>query len=72
MGFYFTVKRTVEDGEIAAVLVNHDTEATLKRVKRADDTVILLPDNTNFKPIILNKNHPGHIIGKAIQVTTDL
>lgn len=62
----------VEDGQIAAVLVNDDTEATLKRVKRAGDTVILLPDNNDFQPIILDEKHPGRIIGKAIQVVTEL
>jgi len=35
----------VENGEIAAVLVNGDTEATLKRVKRQAETVFLMPDN---------------------------
>lgn len=62
----------VEDSEIAAVLVDDDENATLKRVKHAGDTVILLPDNNNFQPIVLDKDHPGRIIGKAIQVVTTL
>ena len=37
----------VENNEIAAVLVNGDTEATLKRVKYQGDTMILMPDNKN-------------------------
>ena len=62
----------VEDGEIAAVLVNGDTEATLKRVRRQHDVSMLLPDNSDFEPIVLSEDYPGRIIGKAIKFTTDL
>ena len=62
----------VEDGEIAAVLVNGDTEATLKRVRRQHNVSMLLPDNSDFEPIILSEDYPGRIIGKAIKFTTDL
>lgn len=62
----------VEDGEIAAVQVDHDTEATLKRVKHQGDMVLLIPDNKDFDPIILNKDNPGHIIGKAIKYSAPL
>lgn len=62
----------VEDGEIAAVLVNSDSEATLKRIKYQKGMVILMPDNPSFNPIILTKDNPGRIIGKAIRYTTDL
>lgn len=63
---------TVEEGEIAAVLLNGDTEATLKRVKRQGDTIILVPDNNEFTPIIVNSDNPARIIGKAIKVSFDL
>src|SRR5699024_9774850 len=62
----------VEDGEIAAVLVNGDTEATLKRVRRQHNVSMLLPDNSEFEPIVLSEDYPGRIIGKAIKFTTDL
>lgn len=62
----------VEDGEIAAVQVDHDTEATLKRIKHQGDMVLLLPDNKNYDPIILNKENPGRIIGKAIKYSAPL
>ena len=62
----------VEDGEIAAVLVNGDTEATLKRVRRQHNVSMLLPDNSDFEPIVLSEDYPGRIIGKAIKFTTDL
>lgn len=62
----------VESGEIAAVLLNGDTEATLKRVKKRDDLVILMPDNPTYEPIIVSQLNPARIIGKAIRFTVDL
>lgn len=62
----------VEDGEIAAVLVNGDTEATLKRVKHIDGLVMLKPDNDAYDPIIITPTNPARIIGKAIQFTSKL
>ena len=60
---------TVEDGEIAAVLVDGDNEATLKRVKHQGDLIMLMPDNKEYDPIILDKNNPGRIVGKAVHVS---
>ena len=48
---------TVEDGEIAAVLVDGDNEATLKRVKHQGNLIMLMPDNKEFDPIILDKDN---------------
>lgn len=63
----------VEDGEIAAVLVDDDSEATLKRVRHQGSLVMLMPDNTSeYEPIILTKNNPGRIIGKAVRISIDL
>lgn len=62
----------VEDGEIAAVLFTDDNEATLKRIKRAGPTVILIPDNREYEPIIASNNNPVRILGKAVRVTTNL
>lgn len=62
----------VEDDEIAAVLIDDDNEATLKRVKHQGDSVILIPDNKEFPPIILNKDNPGRILGKVIHVSWDV
>lgn len=59
----------VESGEIAAVLVNGETEATLKRVKRQGDMVILMPDNPAYEPIVVTSHNPARIIGRAVQVT---
>lgn len=62
----------VEYGEIAAVLVNGDTEATLKRVKKQGETILLMPDNPKHEPYIVNKNNPAKIIGKAVSFKVTL
>lgn len=62
----------VEYGQIAAVLVNGDTEATLKRVKRQGEIVMLVPDNPAYNPIIITESNPAKIIGRAIKYTQDL
>ncbi|WP_080833273.1 LexA family protein [Cohnella massiliensis] len=62
----------VESGEIAAVLVNDDTEATLKRVKIQDNATFLVPDNNKYDPILVSPKNPVRIIGKALRFTVDL
>lgn len=62
----------VEYGEIAAVLLNSDSEATLKRVKRQGDMVMLMPDNPSHAPYIITADNPARIIGKAIRYVQDL
>ena len=63
---------SVEDGEIAAVLVNGDTEATLKRVHYQNDSILLIAENSAYQPYIVNKDNPARILGKAIEVSFDL
>ena len=55
----------VEDGELAAVLING--EVTLKKVLHVGDTVVLRPANPDFNDIVLDKDHPGIILGKVIK-----
>lgn len=55
---------TIEDNEIAVVLINDS--ATLKRVKHVDNTILLLPDNQKYSPIVLNENDDNRILGKMI------
>ena len=66
-GAIATIKQqpNVEDGEIAAVLI--DGEATLKKILHVGKTVVLRPANPEYKDIILDKNHPGTILGKMIK-----
>lgn len=59
----------VESGAIAAVLVNGEFEATLKRIKRQGDMVMLMPDNPDHEPFIITPDNPARIIGRAVQVT---
>lgn len=73
-GSYVMVREQpeVEDGQIAAVLVDDDEEATIKRVRHQGNLIVLMPDNPDYKPIVLSKEYPGRIIGRAIEVNFDL
>lgn len=62
----------VDNGDIAAVLVNGDTESILKRIKRQGDIVMLMTDNPNYSPYIITKETPARILGKAIKFSADL
>ncbi|MGF2198651.1 LexA family protein [Enterococcus casseliflavus] len=62
----------VEDREIAAVIINGDNEATLKRVKRQNGIVMLIADNKDYSPILITPENPARIIGKAVKVSFDL
>lgn len=62
----------VESGEIAAVIVNGDNEATLKRVKYQGDIVMLIPDNKAYEPIVITESNHARIIGKAVKVSINL
>lgn len=62
----------VETGEIAAVLINGETEATLKKVRKTDKYILLEAINDEYAPYIVDKDNPARIIGKAIQVVNDL
>ncbi len=61
----------VEDGQVAAVLVDDQTKATLKRIKHIGNSIWLMPDNRDYDPIVLDAQHPGRIIGKAIKLIRD-
>lgn len=57
----------VEDGEIAAVLIND--EAVLKKVYRQNNTLVLQSTNSNYPPIIFNGDEQNiRIIGKLKKV----
>lgn len=66
------VQDDVENGEIAAVLLNYDTEATLKRVKRQGNLILLSADNKNYDPYVVDEDNPIKIIGKAVKISIDL
>lgn len=56
----------VENGEIAAVLVNGDEEATLKRIRKENGFIWLVPDNPKHELKQITEDFPARIIGKAI------
>lgn len=62
----------VENGEIAAVTFNGNTEATLKRVKKQGGMIVLMPDNPSHEPIFITADNPVKIIGKAVKLEQDL
>ena len=67
---YIRQQDTVENGEIAAVLI--DSEATLKRVKIYDDRVILEPANPLYDPLVFRGEEMNavRILGKATAFTS--
>lgn len=69
---YIRKQDTVENGEIAAVLI--DDEATLKRVRLFDDHIALEPENPQYRPIVYwgEEMNSVHIIGKAVAFTSSV
>ena len=66
---YIRQQDTVENGEIAAVLI--DNEATLKRVRLFDDHISLEPENPMYKPLVYWNEEMNivRILGKAVAFT---
>ena len=67
---YIRQQDTVENGEIAAVLI--DGEATLKRVKIFHDHIVLEPENPMYKPHAYwnEEMNSIRILGKAVAFTS--
>lgn len=67
---YIRQQDTVENGEIAAVLI--DGEATLKRVKLHADRIILEPENPLYDPLVYRGEEMNtvRILGKAVAFTS--
>lgn len=49
----------MENGEIAAILVNGDSEAILKRVRKLDEVIILESINEAYDLHIVNSKNPA-------------
>ena len=66
----------VENGEIAAVVVNNDSEATLKRFYYYQEraTLILKPENPAYEDLIFQNEELNevHVPGKAIAFQSDV
>ena len=67
---YIHQQPTVNNGEIAAVLI--DDEATLKRVYISDGTITLMPANQKYPPLIYSGEQLNNIriLGKAVAFTS--
>lgn len=67
---------TVENGDIAAVVVNNDSEATLKRFfyYREKSLLILKPENSSYEDQIYQGEELNqvHVLGKAIAFQSDI
>ena len=70
---YIRQQSTVENGQIAAVLID-GTEKLLKRVYISDDSVILQAENPAYPPRVFSKEDMNRvsIIGKAVGFTSVL
>ena len=67
---YIRKQDTVDNGEIAAVLI--EDEATLKRVRLFEDHISLEPENPQYRPIVYwgEEMNSVHILGKAVAFTS--
>jgi repressor LexA len=61
----------IESGDIAVVRVN-DTEVTVKKVKKLQDGIVLMPKNPAFEPVYFSNEQvrtlPVTIIGKVLEI----
>ena len=68
---YIRQQPDVENGEIAAVLIG--SEATLKRVYKKPNYIVLQPENPAYEPIIVTaQDEPVQILGKAVGFSSPL
>ena len=61
----------VDTGDIAVVLVNGN-EATIKKIKKRPDGIMLIPINTNYEVMFYNNTEieelPVLILGKVVEL----
>jgi len=61
----------IEDGQIAVVMINGD-DATVKRVKRTREGIMLMPTNPAYEPIFYSNKQirelPVKILGKVVEL----
>ena len=67
---YINSHSDIENGNIVAALI--ENEATLKRMYKTNDTLILQPENKNYSPIVLHGNEleQVRILGRAVAFTS--
>ena len=67
---YIRQQPDVESGEIAAILIGN--EATLKRVYKYENKIVLQPENPKYEPLVFvdEELNQIRIIGKAVSFTS--
>ncbi len=67
-GDYVLVRRqaTADDGQIVVALI--EEEATVKRLVRQRDRVLLKPEHPRMRPIVVEPGAPLRILGKVVGV----
>ncbi len=64
-----------ESGQLAVVIVNGQ-DATLKRIKKGPDGIMLIPSNPEYEPVFYSNDQvvslPVKIIGKAVELRAKL
>jgi len=60
-----------ENGDIVVALINGD-EATIKKGKKSDNSILLQPLNTNYEPLIFTKEEMETIPVKIIGIVKKL
>lgn len=70
---YIRQQSDVENGEIAAVLIDGE-EATLKRVYKGDGTLVLHPGNPNYQDFVFTRKDMREvkILGKAVRFSSEV
>lgn len=60
-----------ENGDIVVALINGD-EATIKKGKKTDNSILLQPLNSNYEPLIFTKEEMNIIPVKIIGIVKQL
>jgi repressor LexA len=64
-------QETAENGDIAVVLVEGETEAVLRRVFRTNGQWLLQPENPALQPAVVPRRQ-ARIVGKVVRVQFDV
>ena len=65
----FRAQQNADSGQIVAACINGET--TLKKYTVVADTIILMPANHEFEPIIVGNDDEFHIYGVLVQIRKD-
>ena len=65
----FRAQQNADSGQIVAACINGET--TLKKYTVVGDTIILMPANHEFEPIVVTDNDEFHIYGVLVQIRKD-